>query len=970
MLLSPVEAKWKKQQQQQQRDHDGGGEDNIEHQELPKTSVDHSACLIRHAGRAFIRGRFRRVWRPRYLELWDNGLVRYFELPLSTTTAMTTTNENNSELQPIEERADNNTNHNSTAPLRFPKATLRIFHARILDVTTFRDMQVGLPHGSYGFLFHAQREFEDAVAKAAVSPRRRNSHDPIQSHNALSACHPTELAMMTPRDYMCAVDTLEEAQAWVVALQWAALQESNWSSGANTPLERGWSFDSCDQVTMMEPTREQTANHDDDNDVTTTTTTSAATTSNNSPSTNKFETPSSLHDAATHNRLGKIVITKCRRYRWVRVLSGAGQEPVWDVAYEIDMLLLVKIRRARSRRKKRTPPDGTNDDGATGDNQNAKNAALDSWTVQEWSLLRTASDVELLLENLTAELGSAVATTNNSTQIAGFASATLDHLHRQIQTLPYCRQAKQNFRNKRLVSHGSIQKSLGVVDSILRTLALEAVVVNSRAMKAFWGLLPFEFQQHQANTCKGSNLKQSRRVLVWEIHVGTAVMAKQFAWTIPPRYTMETFVKNWLQEEGFTNKSKSHHPTWWNYQLARIVVSILSTRYLVPCLVGIAAILTLIPIWSVSQRYVRMVVTLRMDILLLSYAMAVRFGAWWSKGSQRQNIDWKRIQQSNNAVVASSTVVEVVGATTAAADLDDTSEVLVDDASSTSIESFDLAVASGVVDETIVMQTYPSPYGGGPYRLSPRRSSPLPKYDPTQPLLCSSCWSKPEDEIFRVRGETYLKDRIKIPSSQSAFVCRGVDVWITDNPERHIARHPNVLGGRLAQADTFLVNFLLPFANFVAYFSVPPLSEFPNEKLAKVWSNFLQGDQQYRDARLKLLPVVVEGPWIVKAAVGPGTSPALLGKVIPLQYFFREPEGERRGVYEVDVIITASTIAKGILSVVKGHTKSLTIAFAFIVEAAQQEELPETVLCAFQVHSLHLEDCPILPTCNLDDIDA
>jgi hypothetical protein len=176
-----------------------------------------------------------------------------------------------------------------------------------------------------------------------------------------------------------------------------------------------------------------------------------------------------------------------------------------------------------------------------------------------------------------------------------------------------------------------------------------------------------------------------------------------------------------------------------------------------------------------------------------------------------------------------------------------------------------------------------------------------------------------------------------------------------------------VLGGKLKDQDTFLVNFLLPFGNFVSYFAIPSLDKFPPE-LANVWTKFLSGDQQYRDARLKLLPVVVDGPWIVKAAVGNGTAPALLGKVIPLQYFFREPDKTHKGVYEVDVIITASTIAKGILSVVKGHTKALSIAFAFIIEAAEQEELPETVLCAFSVHALHLEDCPHLPGCNLDGI--
>jgi len=173
------------------------------------------------------------------------------------------------------------------------------------------------------------------------------------------------------------------------------------------------------------------------------------------------------------------------------------------------------------------------------------------------------------------------------------------------------------------------------------------------------------------------------------------------------------------------------------------------------------------------------------------------------------------------------------------------------------------------------------------------------------------------------------------------------------------------MGGKLGDADTFLVNFLLPFGNFVAYFAVPPLSEFPGT-LAGVWSKFVKGDQQYRDARLKLLPVVMEGPWIVKAAVGNGTAPALLGKVIPLQYYFQEGNEKQKGVYEVDVIITASSIAKGILSVVKGHTKSLSIAFAFIIEAAEQEELPETALCSFQIHKLHLEHCPHLPECDLD----
>ena len=71
-------------------------------------------------------------------------------------------------------------------------------------------------------------------------------------------------------------------------------------------------------------------------------------------------------------------------------------------------------------------------------------------------------------------------------------------------------------------------------------------------------------------------------------------------------------------------------------------------------------------------------------------------------------------------------------------------------------------------------------------------------------------------------------------------------------------------------------------------------------------------------------------------------------------------------MYEVDVLVTASRIARGILNVVKGHTKSLTIAFAFIIEASEESQLPENVLCAFVCHQIHLEDCPHLPDCYPD----
>lgn len=242
-------------------------------------------------------------------------------------------------------------------------------------------------------------------------------------------------------------------------------------------------------------------------------------------------------------------------------------------------------------------------------------------------------------------------------------------------------------------------------------------------------------------------------------------------------------------------------------------------------------------------------------------------------------------------------------------------------------------------------------------------SSPLPLYPNNGGV---TCWSRPDHKIFRVRGKTYLRDRIKIPSAPAIFHCRGVDVWLTENAERNISlsRANCVLGGKLNAEDSFVVNFLLPFANFCAYFTVPPIDTMP-PNIAAVWLRFINGDQQYRDSKLKLLPVVVDGPWIVKKAVGPGTAPAVIGRDLPLQYYFREPTSTEKGCYEVDVLVTASAIGRAILNVVKGHTKSVTLAFAFIIEASEELHLPETVLCAFQIHSLHLEHCPKLPWADL-----
>lgn len=463
--------------------------------------------------------------------------------------------------------------------------------------------------------------------------------------------------------------------------------------------------------------------------------------------------------------------------------------------------------------------------------------------------------------------------------------------------------------------------SLQQVEQLLKRVVLNETLLNTRAVQNFLGL------------------GQTHSLSLWtwlHPHNPRAVMDRHTVTQHPTR-TIKQTVKQWLLQSAQPSSSSSWN--WCVFQFTQRPLLVLG---------GLGA--TTASIWPLTLWWWRTVPTyrVRLDVLVASWIGAAYVG--------------KNMYTSKTSVTTKGHSAKEVKSSTSHKKNNEKSTEL------GSNESTDgVIVSDTMTDEDIISQV--SLEGEDDMALveeTERRylSSPLPKYPDNNG---TSCWSEPMSSIFHVRGPTYLKDRIKMPSDPAPLTCRGVDIWLTDNPCRHIARHPDMLGGELDKEDTFLVNFLLPFGNFVAYFSVPPLSAFP-KKLRNVWTNFLKGDQQYRDARLKLLPIVLEGPWIVKAAVGPGKSPALLGKVIPLQYYFRDPDRNRKGVYEVDVIITASTIAKGILSVVKGHTTSVSIGFAFIIEAATPEELPETVLCAFQIHSLNLEECPELREYNFDDI--
>ena len=112
-------------------------------------------------------------------------------------------------------------------------------------------------------------------------------------------------------------------------------------------------------------------------------------------------------------------------------------------------------------------------------------------------------------------------------------------------------------------------------------------------------------------------------------------------------------------------------------------------------------------------------------------------------------------------------------------------------------------------------------------------------------------------------------------------------------------------------------------------------------------------DDEYRNSKLKIIPNVVEGGWIVKRGVG--NKPAIIGKKITTTYI----KGD--GFFEIMIDIGSSKVAGAIMGLVKGYAKSLVIDLAFVLEGHDVVELPEHVLGSTRFHRVDMDALACYP---------
>ncbi|XP_020688979.1 protein ENHANCED DISEASE RESISTANCE 2-like isoform X1 [Dendrobium catenatum] len=218
----------------------------------------------------------------------------------------------------------------------------------------------------------------------------------------------------------------------------------------------------------------------------------------------------------------------------------------------------------------------------------------------------------------------------------------------------------------------------------------------------------------------------------------------------------------------------------------------------------------------------------------------------------------------------------------------------------------------------------------------------------------TNCWTKPSEPGFMIRGRTYLKDCSKVPGGDPLLKLLAVDWLSAETCMDKIAHHPN----RLVQSESgkklpfiLVINLEIPakpYYSLVLYYG----ADRPINKQSLL-GRFIEGSDVFRDSRFKLIPSIVEGYWMVKRAVG--TKACLLGKAVTCRYLRED------NFLEIDVDIGSSSVARHIIGLVLGYTTGIAVDLAILIEAKEENELPEYILGTVRLNRLRLDSAVPYP---------
>ena len=785
----------------------------------------------RHHGRVYVRGMFRRVWRPRSLELYADGILRYFEagddedalevssdaLPLKVagkekekegSTGETDEDTENESLEGVDHKChansfdDDSTLNNRTSSHskergvmetvatysiphhrvygHRPKATMLILYARTIDATSLRDIHVGLAKGSFGFMFRGQSiEGSDTVLLPSTScdssdgddemRKNTNAGDTVSRYgrqseyirvdkkqgrggemllrrqlNALdlkrcqaipavsksqivgqriSLNHGAEIP--SARDYFCAVSRSEEADAWVVALRWAASMAKSRSAKLAAKAEAlMWDnseslIDQSPKYSISPELMQAAINYEEvkrrhHDAMKTKTMTLGDTSGANKGNNNSVLSHDSINRGKEHPKVRKrtIIVTKIHTFR-IAYKQSRRVLPAAEVFFKIQTLLL------------RVHGDKTN------------YGAIERG--EQRIVYRSCKDFCKLVDCLFVDIrkkngGGKYESIIDELAHARYVAANLRHK---------CELVLSSVRDLRrlcdlMLSKNVIDGSIAAVDTTVRSLATKQHVCNSHALRRFLGCDPNSESNNTGPIIFGEHFAISRDVR----RVEFADEGK----------STDAFVKSWLQ----------HHNGPSKYDFATLPVAVLSQNS-VPFFICVLSLHGTMMSWRYYVSGIHL--SLRLDVVLGLFCVV--FTSGFLLGNEKGKVFSRATLPEGSTGGVITAVNDQYGHPRPNTELD-------------LAKSNTLSGAGSMMVDTVTESLQRAPIlGPSTKEGSIGDCSEKWKKLISNPLRCdrkgASSWSIPDENLFRVRGITYLEDRVKIVSEPAPFPCRGVE---------------------------------------------------------------------------------------------------------------------------------------------------------------------------------------------------
>jgi len=217
------------------------------------------------------------------------------------------------------------------------------------------------------------------------------------------------------------------------------------------------------------------------------------------------------------------------------------------------------------------------------------------------------------------------------------------------------------------------------------------------------------------------------------------------------------------------------------------------------------------------------------------------------------------------------------------------------------------------------------------------------------------CWDDPDSTKSMVRGSNYLNDHKKVNSKGSMLELVDADLIKTHDEMVHYSTNARGKVSALRAAGDsrffFVLNFRLVPIQLAVIWAVPKDPDWLSEPEGVLFQRFLEMSNEQRSTRLKVLPRVLEGPWLVKQGVP--ERPGVVGKKLACEYFMTQDH------LEFSVNCISSPAGRRIVQLLTGAARHFSMQLSIVLEGQVQDELPERVLGGFSVYHGDLGKVPL-----------